>query len=76
MIVVNDHGHVVCVLTPPFTFKRLRCEAEREITRRKRIYPAQVGKHGRRSNDLLGQLSLMEAIRDLLAELEKSERLL
>lgn len=59
-----------------FTFGEMRAEAEREIRVRKQVYPARVGRHGRSSKRLDRQIALMQAIREVLAELEKTEQLL
>jgi len=59
-----------------FTYAEMRAEAEREIRMRIQVYAAKVNKHGRTPAKLDRQMALMMAIRDVLAELEKTEQLL
>jgi hypothetical protein len=59
-----------------FTAAELRDEAERELLRRRRSFPAKVARRRMTEGAAERQIQLQEAIVATLAELEKAERFL
>ena len=60
---------------PKFTYRELRREIEREISHRKRLYPVRIN-DGRLTNyQAQRQMAMIQAIWDILRELEKTEML-
>ena len=59
-----------------FSYTEMRREAERELMRRKRVYPRQLGKHGFTQVRAEREMALQRSIVMVLRELEKTELLL
>ena len=67
-----------CSVRPPeppkFTYGEMRAEMERELRRRKRVAPNRL-LTGRRKDTVMRELRILEAVIEVLRELEKSELL-
>ena len=59
-----------------FTYGEMRREAKRELRRRLRDYPNKIAKHRLTNAKAARQMALMEAIYNVLRELEKTELLI
>ena len=54
------------------SYGEMRREAERELRRRLRDYPSKIAKHRLTNAKAAREMALMEAIRNVLRELEKT----
>jgi hypothetical protein len=60
----------------PFTFDEMLRECDRELRMRKQVYPNRILTGRLKEREASRQMALMQAIRAVLNELAKTERLL
>jgi hypothetical protein len=74
VIVVNEHGHVQCVLKP-CPFAKMRANAEHVLRSMLRRYPGYVMRKRMSNQEMREHMALQQHTILLLRQLEKTERL-